>query len=135
MNITFPTSLTDSYNDQIYSELKQLLEEQTGISQQPHTIYAKENDDFIGGVIAYNHGHILWIDALWIAPHKRGIGLGKTLLDQIINYGKTENCTTIQLNTFFPEAHNFFNSHGFETVATLPNWKYDMTCYFMEMKV
>jgi N-acetylglutamate synthase-like GNAT family acetyltransferase len=103
------------------------------ITQNPQTLYAKEGDKLIGGVIAFICGDILWIDSIWITPENRNKNLGSELIEKLIN--STSKIKEIQLNTFSKKAHKFFAKLDFETVAIIPNWKYGLDMFLMKKVV
>lgn len=108
-----------------------------GLTQtfMPHMVYAVSTHTFVGGIGVEQHGDILWIDALWIEPDYRKKGIGQQLMGQAFLYAAQQNAKELQLNTFFPKAHTFFLSRGFEDVAVIPHWKYGLECYLMRRKV
>ncbi|MDR2624672.1 MAG: GNAT family N-acetyltransferase [Methanobrevibacter sp.] len=46
----------------------------------------------------------------------RGLGLGKTIMDKVIEYGKSQNCQYISLQSsnHRADAHKFYESVGFD---------------------
>lgn len=133
MKVEFITTLNEQFNAEMEDGLKANLKNLTSVADgsKDHTIYAQENQKIIGGIIAHLHGTILWIDAIYVDKRRRQQGLGKKMVEQIIVYAKKCGASELQLNTYFAEAHHFFSVQGFETVATIPNWKYGLTCYLM----
>lgn len=59
------------------------------------------------GFIAFRDG---WIDHLFVAPERQGVGLGTSLLDQAKAAQKRLRLWTFQRND---GARNFYESHGF----------------------
>jgi len=85
----------------------------------------------IGGIIVKVHLNTLWIDAIWVAHIFRKKGIGSRLLNQATKFAIESNCTSIQLNTYFKDSFRFFEHNGFQEVACIPNWKYNLDCYFL----
>jgi len=85
----------------------------------------------IGGALLEVQGTSLWVDGIWVAPSFRKSGIGAKICDFITGYGLQHRRQTIQLNTYFKENLDFFKKQGFQEVACIPNWKYDLDCYFM----
>lgn len=113
-----------------------LLEECKQLTRAPkdfetHAIYAHHEGTFIGGVTFEPHGTILWIDSIWIEPTFRHQGLGKQLIEKAIFFAVQTHMKEVQLNTYFEKAHAFFLTCGFADVATIPQWKWGLTCYLM----
>ncbi|MDP3562124.1 MAG: GNAT family N-acetyltransferase [Legionellaceae bacterium] len=134
LKINFITTPNEKFNIKMNQGLMACLENLTGIigGPQEHTIYAQENKKIIGGIIGYSHGDVLWIDTIYTDKSRRKQGIGKMLVDQITIYAKSCGASEIQLNTYFPKAHKFFTNQGFETVFSIPKWKYGLTCYLMK---
>lgn len=100
-----------------------------------HNIYTKQDDKIVAGAIAYIHGKILWLDSIYVEERLQNKGLGRELIIKLLELGKAHNFREIQLNTYFPKACQFFKKCGFEEVAVIPNWKYDLTCYLMRKAI
>ncbi|MDF3034573.1 MAG: uncharacterized protein K0R76_1527 [Alphaproteobacteria bacterium] len=133
MSITFTAFQNSAWKDKIDLELNAHLEARTGIHViNAQGLYAFYETQLIGGVIFQKHGDILWIDALWIEPKFRRQGVGSKLMEQIIDFARQNTLTCLQLNTYFEEARSFFDACAFENVASIPQWKYGLTCYFMK---
>ena len=137
LKIDFLTTPDEQFSMEMHYGLMACLESLTGIIGEPklHTIYAQENQKTIGGIVGYFHGNTLWIDSIYIDKNRRKHGIGKMLVDQISIYAKNCETSEIQLNTYFPEAHQFFAHQGFETVFSIPKWKYGLTCYLMKKTI
>lgn len=132
--INFITTTNEKFNEEISQGLIGCLESLSGFIGRPkiHTIYAQENEKTLGGIVGYLYADILWIDSIYIEKDQRKKGLGKMLLEQMISYAKNFKISEIQLNTYFPEARDFFGNQGFKIVASVPKWKYGLTCYLMK---
>lgn len=137
LKIDFTTTPNEKISTEMNQGLMACLESLTGFIGGPkiHTIYAQENQKTIGSIVGYFHGDILWIDSIYIDKSRRKQGVGKMLIEQITIYAKNCETSEIQLNTYFPEAHQFFAHQGFETVVSVPKWKYDLTCYLMKKSI
>ena len=133
IKVDFITTPNEQFNAEIDKGLIINLKNLSGVvaGAKKHTIYAKENQKIIGGTIAYLHGTILWIDSIYVDNNRRQQGLGKQLMEQLIIYAKKCGALELQLNTYFLDAHHFFSVQGFDTLSSIPNWKYGLTCYFM----
>jgi GNAT superfamily N-acetyltransferase len=133
MSITFTSFPNLAWKDKIDLELTAHLESHTGLhAVQSHGIYGFYEIQLIGGVICQRHHDILWIEALWVDAKFRRQGIGGQLIQQVINFARQHSLKCLQLNTYFEEARCFFRSCDFEEAASIPNWKYGSTCYFMK---
>ena len=117
--------------------LRKECEVLTGLKEnfETHSVYVKKGNTFVGGISVEHHGHILWIDSLWIEPPFRKQGIGRMLIEKALLLGAPNKIKEVQLNTYFKETHDFFLTCGFEDVAEIPHWKYGLTCYLMRKKV
>jgi GNAT superfamily N-acetyltransferase len=133
MSITFTNFRNPAWEEKIFLELHTHLEKETGLHTVPaqgfHSFFETQH---IGSVIFKKQGHILWIDGLFVDAVFRRQKIGTKLIDQVIEFSMTNDVKWVQLNTFFPEARDFFKSCQFEETASLPNWKYGLTSYFMK---
>lgn len=134
MTLTFLFDSNPVWEQKIQKELQSLCNQQRGKvdSFKSISIYATSKDCLMGGIIIEYHDDILWIDSLWVEADHRRQGVGKLLLEKAYEYAASHNLKEIQLNTFFPQARDFFLAQGFQEVATLEGWKYGLTCYFMK---
>lgn len=125
------------WDKKMASGLRKECETLTGITEDfpTQSIYATHANTFVGGLIMEQHGDILWIDNLWVEPELRNQGIAAQLIDRAYEFAAHEGIREIQLNTFFEKAYLFFLSYGFEEVAIVPNWKYDLKCYLMRKMV
>lgn len=136
MSITFSHFRNPNWEDKINLELNAYLESVTNQhSPQTQGIYCFHETQHIGGVLFQKNENILWIDGMFVATSFRGQGIGRSLINEVIKYAKHNQVQSIQLNTYFPEARQFFKSCEFEEVATIPNWKYGLTCFLLEKNI
>jgi len=131
--LTFTTTSTPEWNKKIGAGLRETCEELTGFSGtfKTQTIYALIDEKFAGGLDFEQHGDIFWIDRIWVELNFRQQSVGSQLIEKATQCAVQNNAKEIQLNTYFPDAHEFFLSQGFEDVAVIPNWKYGLDCYLM----
>ncbi len=133
MSISFSIFQNLVWRDKVNLELRNQLESYTKIpySDQSDGLHAHHEEQLIGGVNFQVYNDILWVEGIWVDEKFKRQGIGKLLLERMIDAAKKNNIQSIQLNTFFPESKNFFKACGFEVVQSIPRWKYGLTCYFM----
>ena len=133
MKINFITTPNEEFNSTMETGLISLLADLTEVkeSAKEYTIYAQEGGQIIGGITTYLYGKIIWVDSMYVEENRRQQGIGKILIDQVLAYAKNYGVLELQLNTYFPEAYQFFIKQGFENVSSVQNWKYGLTCYLM----
>ncbi|MGL5784324.1 MAG: GNAT family N-acetyltransferase [Alphaproteobacteria bacterium] len=128
-SFSFTTQPNHEGDKKIEEGLRKECEFLTGIREnfKTHSIYAKSENAFAGGINFGLHGDILWIGSIWIDSNFRGQGVGKKLLQEATLFAIQNKAKEIQLNTYFQEAHRFFLVCGFEDVVIIPDWKYGLT--------
>lgn len=133
MSLSFTTFQNPTWKDKIDLELRNKLESHTNTPHinQPQGLYAHHEAQLVGGIVFQKYNDILWIEALWVDDNFKRRGIGRSIVNQLIDISRLENVQNFQLNTFFPEAKSFFQACGFDVVNCIPNWKYGLTCYFM----
>lgn len=135
MTITFSLTKKNILENQIQTLLHQEFLTLTGNSLAPNSYQfnALYEGKFIGGIIVewFGRGDILWIESCAVEPAFRHQGIGKKLFAQLIEFAKNNNIQQLQLNTYLPQAHQFWLAQGFEIVTTIAHWKYGLSCYLM----
>ena len=73
-------------------------------------------------VPSLSHGGLPWakIEHMVVADRLRGQGIGRQIMEYVINRARQAGCYKIELasNNRRPEAHRFYSSLGFEAAAT-----------------
>jgi GNAT superfamily N-acetyltransferase len=69
----------------------------------------------------WQEGNLGHVDELIVEMNYRGRGIGMLLLNRIIDLAKEQQCRRIELDSSFErsDAHDFYESHGFEKRAYL----------------
>ncbi|MCE2991619.1 MAG: GNAT family N-acetyltransferase [Candidatus Jidaibacter sp.] len=136
-SIAFSYDPDSSFDEKISCALRRQCQDFTGIKTdfEQVNIYLKHNDINMAGAICYIHGKILWCDSIYVEEAFQNKGFGRQLIAKLFDIAITRNLREVQLNTYFPKAHMFFKKSGFEEVAVIPNWKYNLTCYLMRKMI
>ena len=121
------------FDNKIDKALRHECEKLTGINTNFERIsfYLNHEQTNVAGAICYVHGKILWCDSIYVEEAFQNKGFGRQLIAKLLETALSRNLREIQLNTYFPKALAFFKKCGFEEVAVVPRWKYDLTCYLM----
>jgi GNAT superfamily N-acetyltransferase len=132
-DLTFSDIPDPNFNDKISKALRCECEKLTGIKNNfdQLNLYLKKGSHTIAGVIYYIHGKILWCDSIYVEEAFQNKKFGSQLISRLLEIALARNLREIQLNTYFSKAYVFFKKCGFEEIAVIPNWKYDLTCYLM----
>jgi len=119
-------SLTVSENpnekevDLIRKELRSFNEAAVGKYQRREVvIYAKENDQLIGGM----YGWLSWgwahLDIAWVSEKHRGQGIGNKLLHAFERFAVDHQVFNARANTGSFQAPQFYLKNGYEIFAQL----------------
>jgi ribosomal protein S18 acetylase RimI-like enzyme len=132
-DLTFSDMPDPIFDDKISKALRGECEKLTGVKSdfEQHSLYLKKEANTIAGAIYYIHGQILWCDSIYVEEAFQNNKLGSQLISRLLEIALARNLREIQLNTYFPRAYAFFKKCGFEEIAVIPNWKYDLICYLM----
>ncbi|MBM3632916.1 MAG: GNAT family N-acetyltransferase [Alphaproteobacteria bacterium] len=137
MSITITNFRNPAWEDKLNLELNTYLDIHTGHHVvQSEGFYAFYETQLVGGITYIKTApKNIWIEGLYVDANFRRQKIGTQLVDKVINSGKECIASHLQLNTFFPEARDFFKACKFDEVATIPNWKYGLTGYFMTKNI
>ena len=137
LSIVFTTFQNPQWKDKINLQLRAQLESETNniYINQPEGIYAHHGTQLVGGITFQKYNDIIFIDGVWVDEKFKRQGIGKLLIEQLVDIAKKSRIKDLQLNTYFSEAKNFFKASGFEVVNSIPHWKYGLTCYFMRKTI
>ncbi|TDD97480.1 GNAT family N-acetyltransferase [Flavobacterium cellulosilyticum] len=104
--------------NQMYSD--SVLKESI-INKEHHFILAKENDICLG-FASFEHHYLnketTRIHKLYILPSIQGRGVGKLLVDAVVNFAQEKKSTSLSLNVNrYNKAVIFYKKNGFEIIA------------------
>jgi len=106
---------------------RQLLEhsrQATGLSveHQPFGLLAYSGDQCIGSAIGKIFFNWLHIDLIWVEESHRRQGLGKTLMEQLLEKAKEAGLSGIEVWTQSWQAPEFYRKLGYEEFAVLEDF-------------
>ena len=82
--------------------------------EAPFSIVAHdEKGALIGGLNGVFHWRWLYIRHLWVAPERRGIGLGTALLRRAEDEVRSRSCLGLYIDSFDPRAAALYERFGF----------------------
>lgn len=108
------------------------------ISKPNGFLIAKINNQIVGYIIGITKKNIGTIVSIAVKKDYRKKGIGKKLLDSIIEYFKSKNVSLINLQVRIDnyEAISFYEKNGFKKVKVLKNYYSDgCDAFLMEKKL
>lgn len=87
-----------------------------------HSIYAKSQDEIIGGALIYQHSDAVYIDSLWVKENYRRRGIAKELLKRVERDALEKGIIIQIICTTSPTAKELYQKLGFELIATVPEY-------------
>lgn len=112
-----------------------LVEHNLGfISDDEQFGYAVKDDQgqIGGGIVATRNHQCMTVDYLWVAPSRRGCGIGSSLVAAVERDARQAGCTVVWLNTFGFQAPRFYARLGYELFGTLDNCMNGHSQYFFK---
>ena len=87
-------------------------------------VLAAEDDagSLAGGLTGIIHWRWLYIRQFWVAPARRGQGIGRRLLEQAEARALFLDCVGVYLDTFDEGAAQFYEKCGFEVCGAIGNF-------------
>lgn len=79
-----------------------------------------DDGKIIGGSAAKFQYDVLHVDTLWVDANRRGIGLGRILLEKVENHGRRLGARIAWLETKSWQARPFYEKHGYRVFGELP---------------
>lgn len=77
--------------------------------------------NIIGGILGGTYWGWMYIDILWVREDCRRKGLGSKLLIEAEKEAIRRDCHHVHVDTMSWQAPKFYEKHGYETIAILPD--------------
>jgi GNAT superfamily N-acetyltransferase len=84
-----------------------------------------------GGLLASTMGGWMFIDALWVAPDRRGTGLGRDLLQTAEEVARGRGCRGAYTDSFTFQAPGFYERQGYAEFGRLEGYDGNQTRTFL----
>jgi GNAT superfamily N-acetyltransferase len=96
----------------------------TGLSYySPVALFLKDDRGAVlGGALGHVWGGWLDLATLWVIEPLRGHGHGGRLLEAAEEEARTQGCRGVYLTTFSFQAKDFYERHGYEVIADVPDY-------------
>lgn len=95
-------------------------------------IYAKENDQIIGGIICKLIKDFIFLEIVWVSEEYRSKDVGTNLYGKLEEYAYKNNYSSIQAESLSFQNHNFYKKLGFIQVGFIKEWNQGFDSYFMK---
>lgn len=85
-------------------------------------VYAKENNQIVGGALVWEHSDAFYIDVLWLNENYRKKGIGSKIISIIDTVALDKVISKIFVDTYAFQAQEFYQKHGFNSIGTIPGY-------------
>ena len=100
------------------------------------SIFARNAEaEIMGGLRATCFWNTLHVELLWVAENVRGAGTGSALLRQAEQFAVEHGFEQALTETTSWQSRPFYEKHGYELIATLPNYPKGHACHFLTKKL
>jgi GNAT superfamily N-acetyltransferase len=93
---------------------------------------AEENGEIVGTATGSHESGVVYVDGLLVAKNKRGLGIGKKLMEFVEEFGRKHNAHKIHLITGKGwDSEKFYIALGYTKIVILPkhHFKRDFIVY------
>jgi GNAT superfamily N-acetyltransferase len=91
-----------------------------------------EGGNIVGGAVGRTWGACCELLQLWVAPERRGSGVGSRLLRDFEQHARGRGCTVFYLTTLSFQAPDFYGRHGYAVLARIDGYPDAITKYLMQ---
>lgn len=99
------------------------------------SIFAKKEDQIIGGALIWEHSDALYINVLWCDENHRKKGIGTKIITLIDEVAKSRKRFKIFVDTYEFQAQMFYQKQGFYCIGTIPEYLLGYDRMFMRKDV
>lgn len=99
------------------------------------SIFAKTNNNIIGGALIWEHSDALYIDVLWCNENSRKRGVGKKILTMLDEVATDKGLTKLFVDTYSFQAQEFYMKHGFYSIGIIPDYLLGYDRIFMRKDI
>jgi GNAT superfamily N-acetyltransferase len=93
-----------------------------------------DSEKIVGGLLGYTHWRWLFVENLWVAESLRGLGYGRTLMQQAEREARRRGCRHAYLDTFSFQALAFYQKLGYELFGQLDDYPAGHVKYFLQKR-
>lgn len=85
-------------------------------------VFAKDNEQVVGGALVWQQSDALYIDILWLSENYRNKGIGTKIISMIDKVAQENKIPKIFVDTYEFQAQGFYQKHGFKDIGTIPEY-------------
>ncbi len=90
--------------------------------RRPLAVIARQDGKLMGGISGETGRGFLQVELLWVAPDRRGRGLGSRLLRAAEEEARRRGCRAACLETYDFQARPFYERHGYRVFGELDGY-------------
>lgn len=79
----------------------------------PFAFFLAAGEDLLGGLTGFDHAGGGFIDLFYVAPERRGQGLGRRLIEAAVDHCRREGMAFLTVNTMDDAARDYYLARGF----------------------
>ncbi|MBN2796812.1 MAG: GNAT family N-acetyltransferase [Clostridia bacterium] len=128
--ITFLKESIKSHNDEV-SYYHKISRDEDYV--KPILITEKDKGRIIGGISASMYWEMIYLDEFFIKAEYRKKGIGRKLLNQLIDIAKEKHVNFICLQTFSFQARDFYLKFGFKIIGEIKDYPPGESMYTMRL--
>jgi len=119
--------------DFVWNELFRHNAQYSPINQLDFTIQTKSDGDILGVAMGESKFDWMILQYLAVKVEFRGLGLGRRLLNEVIELAISRKCKGIHLDTFEFQARDFYAKFGFFVYGEIEDHPTGYRRYFMKL--
>lgn len=104
-------------------------------NREDFALGAYENGEQVGAAVYRVIGGWAFLEQIVVADGKTGGGIGSSLLQAFEAHAAELGCHVLELETAETQAPAFYERHGYERAATLPNGRFHLEWYVYRKQI
>jgi len=89
---------------------------------QPFAFFLADGDATVGGLTGFGHAGGGFIDLFYVAPDRRGRGLGRRLIEAAVAHCRAAGMAFLTVNTMDAAARDYYLARGFVVEFVRPGY-------------
>ena len=122
LEIVIDAEPSEKSNEIIRCGVQTFNENYTGVKAGQFSVFAKLDDNIIGGAICYQDENSIYIDLLWVNEDERLSGIGTKVLALAEKEGIKRGAKFSTLDTFDFQAEESYQKNGYTRLGVIPSY-------------